>query len=155
MSDTDHWLETCARNHRELRFKTAYWLGAPLLVVGFVGLLWSLPVPQELTAISPLLNWGSMFLMAAMVYYFIISVPLAIGMLPIVAAVMAAEIWLDMRGNWLKPAAALLTLAGFGGLALGHSGGGGARAVLRDVQLLMIAPLWALSLLYGKLGIPR
>ena len=153
MSDTDHWLDACERNHRALRFKPAYWLGAPLLIVGFVGLLWSLPVPQELPAISPLLNWGSMFLMAAMVYYFIISIPLAIGMVPVVGVIMAIELWLQQSGELLKPVAALLTLAGVGGLFLGH--GGGSRAVFRDVQLLMIAPLWALSLLYGRLGIPR
>ena len=52
----------------------------PLVVIGTVGLLWSLPVPDRFYAISPLVNWGSLFLMAATVYYFIISVPLAIGM---------------------------------------------------------------------------
>lgn len=155
MSEADDWLDTYEQNLAGLRLRPLYWLGVPLLVVGFVGLLWSLPVPRELTEISPLLNWGSVFLMAAMVYYFIISLPLAIGMLPVVAAVILAEVWLALVADWLEPAAALLTVAGVAGIVAGHAGRGGFRAACRDIQLLMIAPLWALSRLYRKLGIPR
>jgi hypothetical protein len=64
----------------------------PILVLGTVGILWSLPVPEEFARISPVLNWGSVFLMAAVVYYFIISIPLAIGMLPFVAGITAMMI---------------------------------------------------------------
>ena len=155
MTDGDHWLETYERHQRDLRFPFAFWLGVPLLVTGFTGLLWSLPVPDKLAEISPLMNWGSLFLLAALVYYFIISLPLAIGMLPVIGAVIAFEFWLQLSGDWLKPVAAALTLAGIAGLALGHAGRGGPLAVFRDVQLMMIAPLWALSRLYGRLGIPR
>ena len=154
MRDTDPWLEICAENQRRLRFPAAYWLAVPLLVTGFTGLLWSLPVPAELTAISPLLNWGSLFLMATVVYYFVISMPLAIGMLPVIACVIAVETWLARRGGLLEPAAALLTILGLAGLAVAHRGRGGLHAVFRDVQLLMIAPLYAVSRLYHRLGIP-
>ena len=54
----------------------------PMVVLGTVGLLWTLPIPDQFFEISPLLNWGTAFLMATAVYYFIISVSLAIGMLP-------------------------------------------------------------------------
>jgi hypothetical protein len=43
---------------------------------------------------------------------------------------------------------------GVAGLSLGHYEAGGLRAVLRDVQLVMIAPLWLLSNIYRRLGIP-
>ena len=69
-------------------------LSVPILVLGTVGMLWSLPVPEEFVKISPILNWGSAFLIASMVYYFIISISLAIGMLPFVAGVTALQLWL-------------------------------------------------------------
>lgn len=154
MSDTDQWLELYASNQRAIRFRPVYGLAALLLAVGLVGMLWSMPVPDALLEISPLLNWGSIFLMAATIYYFIISVPLAIGMLPVIFAIIALQRWLDTSGDWLRPIAALMTLAGVAGLYLAHYGRGGIRAVFRDIQLVMIAPLWALAALYRRLGIP-
>ena len=66
---------------------TAWADSVPMVVLGTVGLLWLLPTPDEFFNISPLLNWGSAFLMVTAVYYFIISVSLAIGMLPFILGV--------------------------------------------------------------------
>lgn len=155
MYDTDQWLQHFARTQPGLRFRPLYWLSVAALLPGFIGLLWALPVPRELTEISPVLNWGSVFLMAALVYYFIISLPLAIGMLPAVAAIAAFEIWLSLLDGPLRYLAVGLTLAGLAGIFACHAGRGGYRAARRDIQLLMIAPLWPLSRLYVRLGIPH
>lgn len=155
MSDTDHWLVRYGDKHKDIRNAPIYWSAVPLLVLGTVGLLWSLPVPDALTAISPLLNWGTVFLMAAMVYYFIISVPLAIGMLPFVFGILAIIGWLDVNSNLLPLAAAGLTAAAVCGLYTGHFAGRGLRGVGLDIQLMMIAPVWMLSVLYRRLGIPH
>jgi hypothetical protein len=48
-----------------------------------------------------------------------------------------------------------MTAASVGGLYASHYAGGGLRAVCRDIQLMMIAPVWMLSVLYRNLGIPR
>ena len=155
MTDADQWLARYEREHRDIRYRPLYWLAAPTLVVGAVGLLWSLPVPADLTDISPLLNWGSVFLMAATVYYFIISIPLAIGMLPVVFGIIAFETWLATSGDLLPPVASILTAASIGGLYAGHFAGAGVHGVGRDIQLMMIAPVWMLSLVYRRLGIPH
>ncbi|MGB5246938.1 MAG: hypothetical protein WBM54_06655 [Woeseia sp.] len=154
MSDTDFWLRRYEQNQQGLTLRPLYWLATELLVLGLIGLLWALPVPETLTSISPLLNWGSLFLMAALIYYFIISVPLAIGMLPVIVAIFAIELWLASSERWARPGAAALTIVGVAGLIFAHREHGGLRAVFRDIQLLMIAPLWLLSRLYRKLGIP-
>jgi hypothetical protein len=122
--------------------------------VGTVGLFWSLPVPAEFTRISPLLNWGSSFLMASVIYYFIISMPLAIGMLPFVLGIAAIQIWLSTSPHSLVRVSAVLFAISLGGLWLGHRGRGGLRAVISDIQLMMIAPAWMLSVLYRRIGIP-
>ncbi|MEX0824050.1 MAG: hypothetical protein WD001_00370 [Woeseia sp.] len=141
--------------HQDMPNAPVYWIAVPLLVLGTVGLLWSLPVPAALTNITPLLNWGTVFLMAAMVYYFIISVPLAIGMLPFVFGILAIIGWLDVNGDVLPLAAAGLTVAAVCGLYAGHFAGRGLRGVGLDIQLMMIAPVWMLSILYRRLGIPH
>jgi hypothetical protein len=91
VSETDRWLSDYGASHSDIRNPGIYWLSVPILVLGTVGILWSLPVPEEFARISPVLNWGSVFLMAAVVYYFIISIPLAIGMLPFVAGITAIQ----------------------------------------------------------------
>lgn len=154
MSDTDFWLRRYEQNQQGARWRPLYWLATQLLVLGLIGLLWALPVPQTLTSISPLLNWGSLFLMASLIYYFIISLPLAIGMLPVIIAIFSFELWLASIDRWSRPGAAALTLVGVVGLYFAHRGQGGLRAVFRDIQLLMIAPLWLMSRLYRKFGIP-
>lgn len=131
-----------------------YWLSVPILVLGTVGILWSLPVPEEFVRISPVLNWGSVFLMAAVVYYFIISISLAIGMLPFVAGITAVQLWL-VNSPWsLVGISGGLVTASIAGLYLGHYKKGGIKAVFRDLQLMMIGPAWLLANLYKRLGIP-
>ena len=154
MSDRDNWLERYASNHSNLANPVVYWAGVPMVVIGTVGLLWYLPVPEEFTKISPLLNWGSAFLMATTIYYFIISLPLAIGMLPFMLGVASLQIWLSASKYPALGVSLGLLAAGIAGLALGRRGAGGFRAILEDLQLMMIGPAWLLSVIYRRFGIP-
>lgn len=154
MSETDSWLLRYEQNHSDLNNPWVYWAAVPMVVAGTVGLLWSLPVPVEFHEISPLLNWGSAFLMAATIYYFIISLSIAIGMLPFLLGLAALQVWLTAS---IYPALAVstgLAVAGTVGLAMGRRGAGGVRAVIEDLQLMMIGPAWLLSVIYRRFGIP-
>lgn len=154
MPETDRWLIDYAENHVDIGFGGIYWVAVLTLVISTTGLLWSLPVPDEFAQISPVLNWGSTFLMAAVVYYFIISMPLAIGMLPFVFGVAAVHTWVVESPHSILQVSLLLFALSLAGLWLGQRCNGGFRAVVHDIQLIMIAPLWLLSVLYKRLGIP-
>ncbi len=154
MNETEDWLQRYELNHRDLTRPWIYWASVPMVVVGTVGLLWALPVPPEFHAISPLLNWGSAFLMVAAVYYFIISLSLAIGLLPFVLAVAFIHTWLPQTDySPLRVSAGLLT-AGIIGLWLGHRDERGFSPIFEDLQTVMIGPAWLLSMLYKRVGIP-
>ena len=154
MTETDGWLRRYEETHSDLSNPIIYWAAVPMIVLGTVGIFWYLPIPAEFVEISPLLNWGSAFLMAAVVYYFIISLSLAIGMLPFVFGIAVLQIWLVQSPFSQARISSALFVLSLAGLALGHLGNGGMRAVLRDIQLMMIAPVWLLSNLYRNLGIP-
>lgn len=154
MNETEDWLTRYGESHAGLSSPLVHGMALPLVVLGTVGLLWALPVPEEFYAISPLLNWGSVFLMAATVYYFIISVPLAIGMLPFVVGVAAAHQWLESSPYSTPRVAAGFLLAGVLGLWWAHRRQGALQMVIRDLQLMMIGPAWVLSVLYRRMGIP-
>jgi uncharacterized membrane protein YGL010W len=154
MSDTENWLERYEKNHSNVSNPLVYWAAVPMVVVGTVGLLWHLPIPEEFRQISPLLNWGSAFLMAAAIYYFIISLSLAIGMLPFLIGLASLHQWLTSSEYPAVGVSTGLLVAGIVGLLLGRRDAGGFRAVLQDLQLMMIGPAWLLSVIYRRLGIP-
>ena len=98
MTDIDNWLARYEQTHNSLRSPAVYWVAVPMVVVGITGLLWSLPVPDEFQKISPLFNWGSAFLMVTAIYYFIISLSLAIGLLPFLLGLSSIQLWLTNSG---------------------------------------------------------
>lgn len=153
MRPVQAWLDEYGESHRHPTNKTIHWICIPLIVLSLVGLLWSLPVPQRFVEISPILNWGTLFLMAALVYYFILSVPLAFGMVPVVAGFILA-VWAMGRlplPLW-QSSLAIFILAWIGQF-IGHRIEGRKPSFFRDLQFLMIGPLWLLADLYRRLGI--
>ena len=153
-SENDGWLERYAESHRRLRYPGLYRVAVMMVVVGLVGLLWTLPVPEQFYRISPLLNWGSAFLMVAAVYYFIISLSIAIGMLPFLIGVAAFHLWLGPSEYSALRVSTGLLVAGTIALWLGHRDKPGLGPLLDDLLHAMIGPAWMLSVIYRRLGIP-
>lgn len=154
MPDTDSWLTEYGNSHRDVNLPVVYWLSVLILVAATVGLFSLLPIPEEFVRISPVMNWATAFLMAAVVYYFIISVSLAIGMLPFVFGLTALQIWVADSTLPVDRIVIGLFLVSVAGLAVGRFSRGGIRSVLTDIQMMMIAPIWILSRLYRRIGIP-
>lgn len=152
MTDIDNWLIRYEQSHDKLRNPVVYWAAVPMVVVGVSGILWSLPVPAEFLKISQLLNWGSAFLMVTAIYYFIISLSLAIGLLPFLLGLASIQVWLATSEFPADAVSAGLLLTGIAGFTLGR--GGSLRAVIQDLQLMMIGPAWLLSVIYRRFGIP-
>lgn len=94
MRTVDQWLDEYGASHQNPANKLLHWICVPVIVVSLIGLLWYLPVPQQLRAASPLLNWGTVLLVAAVLYYVAMSWSLALGMVLFVVAVLASITWL-------------------------------------------------------------
>lgn len=154
MPEIDGWLKLYEETHQDLTYPIIYWAAVPMVVVATVGVLWALPIPNAFFEISPLLNWGTAFLMSAAVYYFIISVSLAIGMLPFLLGVAGIQTWLVESDYQLLRVSIGLLIAGIIGLFMGHRNKGSLRPVVQDLQLMMIGPAWLLSVFYRRIGIP-
>lgn len=148
------WLDEYGASHRNPVNKALHWICVPLIVVSLVGLLWSLPVPAAFSKVSPLLNWGSLFLSAALVYYFLMSIPLALGMVPVSAAIIGLLAWLDGLGPPLWAISVGIFVAAWIGQFIGHLIEGKRPSFFKDIQFLMIGPIWLLADLYRRLGLP-
>lgn len=153
-TDVHSWLEEYARDHQHPVNQAIHKACVPLIVVSVVGLLWAIPTPAEFMRISPALNWGTALLLAAVVYYFIMSIPLALGMLPAILLVVLVVDWLDQLSWPLWLSAGAIFVLSWAGQFYGHMVEGKRPAFFRDLQFLMIGPLWVLAGLYRRLGIP-
>lgn len=130
------------------------WLGIPLAVASLVGLLWSIPTPAAFRDSWALLNWGTVFLMATVVYYFILSINLAFGSLPFLVAAAALSAWLDGRLTPLWLIAGLgFTIAIAWQCAVSWSTSRRVNLFGR-LQFLMLGPLWLLAAFYRRAGLP-
>ncbi len=154
MRSADQWLEEYGDSHRNPTNKALHWICVPVIVWCVIGLLWSLPVPAGLRAAFPAANWGGIAVIAALIYYSMLSLRLALGALLLLLAFLWSIDRLE-RSAFLplwSVCAGLFVLAWIGQF-IGHAIEGKRPSFFKDVQFLMIGPLWLLSALYRRLGI--
>ncbi|MFK8054259.1 MAG: DUF962 domain-containing protein [Woeseiaceae bacterium] len=148
-----NWLDAYAVSHQNVVNKRLHWICVPAIVVSVVGLMWAIPVPEAFAKLSPWLNWGSLFLFAAMLYYLKLSVKLALGMLPVVLAIIAIVAWMSSLPVSLVVSSATVFVVAWIGQFIGHQIEGQKPSFFEDIQFLMIGPLWMLAAVFRKAGI--
>jgi uncharacterized membrane protein YGL010W len=154
MNLAEHWLQSYGVDHTHPGNRLLHWICVPLMVVSVVGLLWSLPVPEHFARAPSVLNWGTLFLMATIVYYFLMSLRLALGMLPFLLGVILIVNWLAALTPRLWALCTVLLLVASVGLFVGHQLEGRRGSVLRDLYYLMLGPIWLLATVYRRLRVP-
>ena len=158
MRSAAQWLDDYGDSHRNHTNKTLHWICVPVIAWCVLGLLWSLPFPAGIRdifpAAPPFANWAGIAVLAALLYYAFLSLPLALGALVLLAAMLwsidAVErsspvpLWSVCLG--------LFVIAWIGQF-IGHAMEGKRPSFFKDIQFLMIGPLWLLADVYRRLGI--
>jgi len=154
VTTAEDWLKTYRDEHADAGNKALHWVCVPLVVISVVGLLWSLPVPARWSQSIDVLNWGTLFLMAAVVYYFILSISLAFGILPFIVFVVMVVAWLDGFETPLWLISSSLLAVAWTGQFVAYRLEGKRLPFFKDLQHLMTGPLWLLAAIYRRLKIP-
>jgi len=149
----DEWADKYGELRRSGPGATSAWLGIPLAVAALIGLLWSVPVPAALGQVSPAINCATLFLMATFVYYCILSIPLALGGLVFLIATAVPGAWLARAGLPLLPAAAAVFVTAFAWQLVETRRGAGRILLTRNLQYLMLGPIWLLRAAYRRVGL--
>lgn len=151
MRPVQTWFDEYGESHRHPVNKALHWICVPLIVLSLLGLLWSIPVPTAWAARSPFLNWGVLFLLPALAYYYVLAWRLALGM----TLAVAAAIGLVYAASRLPVALWLLSLivfvAAWVGQFIGHQIEGKKPSFFKDLQFLLIGPFWLLGFVYRRL----
>jgi len=144
------WLDEYGESHRHPVNKSLHWLCVPLILLSVIGLLWSIPVPRAFAEVSALLNWGVVFLFGALLYYYALAWRLALGMTLVAVATIAivygvsrlpAPLWLISLGVFV---------VAWIGQFIGHRVEGKKPSFFKDLQFLLIGPLWLLAVVYAR-----
>jgi uncharacterized membrane protein YGL010W len=154
MRTADQWLDEYGDSHRNHTNKALHWICVPVIAWCVLGLLWCLPFPATLRAASPAANWASLAVLGALLYYAFLSLRLALGLLPLLLAALWSLYALDRSSPLpLWSICVALFVVAWIGQFIGHAIEGKSPSFFKDVQFLMIGPLWLLAALYRKLGI--
>ena len=154
MRAVEEWFDEYGESHRNHVNKVVHWICVPAIVFSVVGLLWSIPVPASWRAVSPLLNFGTLLLAAAVVYYFFLSTPLAVGMAIVSAMILAILLWLEGLTVPVWQVAAAVFVVAWIGQFIGHIFEGRRPSFFKDLQFLLIGPIWLLAAVYRSLRVP-
>ena len=153
MRAVQSWLDEYGESHQNPINKTVHWICVPLILLSLIGLLWSIPMPHTLAETSPLLNWGVLFLIAALLYYFALAWRLALGMTLVVLMVIAIVYGVSRLPASLWLVSLSVFVIAWIGQFIGHQVEGRKPSFFRDIQFLLIGPLWLLAFLYRGLHI--
>lgn len=161
MEKIDLLLDEYGDSHKNKTNKAIHWICIPLIMFSLVGMLWTIPVPEafhNVPTIGPILNWGSIIITLALLYYIRLSIPLFLGFVVIVAGLIFGNYAVDQAfgGNALYHL--LFSIAVFVGAwigqFIGHNIEGKKPSFFKDLQFLLIGPAWLLHFLFKSVGLP-
>lgn len=155
MRKVDQLLAEYGESHQNKTNKLIHWICVPSIFFVIVGLLWSIPTPSYFEQFNFPVNFGTLSLLFVLVYYRTLSSSLTLGMIVVAAGITAGNYYLDKMGTpplWLISTVVFVIAWIF--QFIGHGIEGKKPSFIKDLQFLLIGPLWLLHFIYKKLNIP-
>ncbi|MBV9698119.1 MAG: DUF962 domain-containing protein [Gammaproteobacteria bacterium] len=147
------WLTEYGDSHRHPTNKLLHWICVPSIVLALLGALWSLPVPAAFAPYAAL-NWAGFACLAALLYYLTLSPALAAGMLFAFLALLAVTAALAQLPWPLWLTSLVIFVLAWAGQFAGHAVEGRRPSFFKDLQFLLIGPLWLLAAAYRRARLP-
>lgn len=153
MKKLEDWLDEYGVSHKNPTNKLIHWICVPSIVLSIVFLLSSIPTPSLMKELN--LNWSHVIMMLALIYYMFLSTTLALGMLLIFSAFSFITNFISESSSYPAWGIGLtIFVLAWLGQFYGHKIEGKKPSFLKDVQFLMIGPIWLLNFIYKRVGIP-
>ncbi|MFN0081019.1 MAG: DUF962 domain-containing protein [Ferruginibacter sp.] len=152
MRTISDWLSAYWESHKTETNKLIHWICVPAIVFSILGMLHVIKLPFYLGVYQ--LNVGLLVSLVALLYYFLLSASLSIGMFLYLAVCMLIANLIERSGMvplWLF--SIIIFALAWAGQFYGHKIEGKKPSFLKDIQFLMIGPAWLMSFIYKKIGV--
>jgi len=153
MRTIHQWLSEYGESHTNETNKLIHWICVPAIFFSITGLLYSIKFPLVL-AHNLQLNAAMIALLLATIYYLSLSIKVGIGMLLFgfvcLGLCYIAEVFLPFP-LWLF--CVIIFVLAWIGQFYGHKVEGKKPSFFKDIQFLLIGPMWLMSFVYKKIGI--
>ena len=152
MRTIQEWLNEYGESHQNETNKLIHWICVPVIVFSILGLLYAVKLPFYIAGFQ--VNVGILISMVVLVYYFSLSPSLSVGMFFYLAFCMALAYFIERSGImplWFF--SVILFVLAWVGQFYGHKIEGKKPSFLKDIQFLLIGPVWLMSFIYKKLGV--
>lgn len=153
MKTINQWLDEYGESHKDETNKTIHWICVPTIFFTIVGLFYCIKLPLQLTPTLQL-NVAMILILSVTVYYFSLSKTIWIGMFLFGGLCLCICYWIEIYTPaplWLI--SVILFVLAWIGQFYGHKVEGKKPSFLKDLQFLMIGPMWLMSFIYKKIGI--
>ena len=146
------WLDEYAESHQNKINKSIHWICVPLITFTLLGLLSLISYDFKTYNI----DLASILIAIAIIFYIRLSKNLAIGMLIIstICIFILSKLKTIMPNFNLINLYILVFIISWIGQFIGHKIEGKKPSFIKDIQFLLIGPVWLLSFIYKKLNIP-
>ncbi|MCJ8169823.1 Mpo1 family 2-hydroxy fatty acid dioxygenase [Atopomonas sediminilitoris] len=137
MKTLDQWLDEYGESHQDPVNKAFHWVCVPLITFSLLGVLWALHPAVALA-----------FMGFALVFYARLSwrVAAVMGLLSVVAVLI-----LQQMSSVFWPSVVIFVLAWIGQF-IGHHVEGKKPSFFKDMQFLLIGPVWVVAFLFRRAG---
>jgi len=147
MKNVNALLNEYGESHQNKTNKKIHWFCVPAIMFSLLGILWSLPFPVKF---SPFINWATVLIVLSLIYYLFLSWKLACGMLFFSLFMILILQWMDSFSVPLWQTAIVIFIVAWIGQFIGHNIEGKRPSFFRDIQFLLIGPVWLLADVYRK-----
>lgn len=137
MKSVDQWFDEYGESHRNPVNKLVHWICVPLITFSVLGVLWALHPAAAVTAVG-----------LALAFYVLLSWQLALVM----ALQSLLMLWvLSLMPVVFWPSVIIFVLAWVGQF-IGHQVEGKKPSFFKDLQFLLIGPVWLMGFVFKRLG---
>jgi len=151
MHSLAHWIDRYELCHKNPANRFIHHICVPAIQFSLLGLLWLVRLPFPESWPYMLANTAIVLVVLVMVYYFILSWRLALGMLLFTVAMLILIDFLFKQDVLLELSISIFVSAWIGQF-VGHMIEGKRPSFFEDLRFLLIGSLWALIHLYATLG---
>ena len=148
MRSAQQWFDDYAISHQNQTNITIHYICVPAIFFSVIGLLFSIPktfLENTLGLYNPLLeNWAALATLVILIFYLRLGFWHFLNMLFLSILSIIGNYWLSGFGNLTLISLAIFIIAWIGQF-YGHKIEGKKPSFIKDLQFLLIGPLWVLK----------